>query len=102
MWYYFRKKIEGLTAEENNYLVVVHGLTKIVFPIIKNEFNTQCPDHVLDEIRVSIYEKQSQVANPRQKDGKKSRKKGIHLTTDHQRQLFSPKSRVKNNKFWCH
>ncbi|CAC5416345.1 unnamed protein product [Mytilus coruscus] len=83
------KKFEGLTSEENNYLVVVHGLTKIVYPIIKNEFNTQCPDHVLDEIRFSIYEKQMQVAKTRRRDGTRGWKKRIHLTPDHQRQLFS-------------
>ncbi|CAC5408760.1 unnamed protein product [Mytilus coruscus] len=91
-----KKKFEDLTTEENNYLVVVHGLTQIVYPIIKNEFNTQCPDHVLDEIRLSINDKQLQLAKTRRRDGKSGRKKGIHLTPDHQRQLFSQTSRVKN------
>lgn len=76
--------------------MVVHGLTKIVYPIIKNEFNTQCPDHVLGEISLTIHEKQLQGATMRRKDGKKSRKKEIYLTPDHQRQLFSQTSRVKN------
>lgn len=93
MLYYFRRKFGDLTTEENNYLVVVHGLTNIVYPIIQNEFNTQCPDHVLDEIRFSIYDKQ--VAKTRQTYAKKGRTKEIHLTADHQRQLFSQTSRVE-------
>lgn len=39
---YYRKKITDISVEENNFLVVAHGLTKIVFPLIKKEYETNC------------------------------------------------------------
>lgn len=89
------KKFTDLTVEESNYLVVVHGLTKIVHPIIKKEFSTQCPDHVLNAIRLSISESQM-ISNRRKAEGK-SRQERIHLTPDQQRQLFSQTRRF--NKY---
>ncbi|VDH93034.1 Hypothetical predicted protein, partial [Mytilus galloprovincialis] len=81
------KKFTDLTVEENNFLVVFHGLAKIVHPILKNEFNTQCPEHVLNAIRLSINEWQMVSSN--RKGGKKSQHKRIHLTPNQQSQLFS-------------
>ncbi|CAC5408766.1 unnamed protein product [Mytilus coruscus] len=89
------KKFTDLTVDESNYLVVVHGLTKIVHPIIKKEFNTQCPDHVLNAIRLSISE-WDMVSN-RRKVGTKSQKERIYLTPDQQRQLFSQSREESEN-----
>ncbi|CAC5389986.1 unnamed protein product [Mytilus coruscus] len=53
------RKLTNITSEENNFLVAVLGFKKIVYPVIKNHFNTQCSDDVLNQIRMNIYEEQS-------------------------------------------
>lgn len=71
--------------------MVVYGLTKIVYPVIRNEFSTQCPDHVLNEIRMGISEQQNakycKGSICSGKDVDKSRKDRMYLTKDQQRQL---------------
>lgn len=61
--------------------------------MIKEEFKTQCPAHILDEIRFGIFD--NQVAKARQRHGIWGQRKGIQLTLDQQRQLFSQTSRFK-------
>lgn len=69
--------------------MVVYGLTKIVYPIIKHEFITQCPVHVLNEIRVGIKEKQ--MAAKKRRDIKKEQINRKDLCQDLQKQLCSSK-----------
>ncbi|CAC5385482.1 unnamed protein product [Mytilus coruscus] len=89
-------KFKDLTTEENNYLVVVYGLTKIVYPVIRNEFKSQCPSHVLEEIRFSIFDKVMNANNSR--DAKNGAIDKIHNTPDLQDQL-SPRPKLKNPDF---
>lgn len=85
---FYSKKITDLSSEENNFLAVVHGLVKIVYPVIKKEFNSQCPDHVLNDIRVAIYEQQKAKRGKKShKDEKNSPKEGMHFTQDQQKRL---------------
>lgn len=81
-----------LTPEENYFLVAVHALSNIVYPVISKEFDRLCPDQELEKIRYDMYEQQNaQYHNDSQKIGKKSRKKRIYLTQNQQQQLFSTK-----------
>lgn len=90
--FFCRKIFTDFTTEENNFLVVVYGLTNIVYPLIQNEFSTQCPDHVLKEIRTGISEQQNakycKGSICSSKDVNKSRKERMYLTKDQQRQLL--------------
>ncbi|CAC5410004.1 unnamed protein product [Mytilus coruscus] len=91
------KTITDLTTEENNFLVVVYGLIKIIYPLIKTEFETQCPDYVFDEIRVGIF-KQS-IENNGSDEKHNNRDKRMRLTQV-QRQLFSrTREEIKNFDF---
>ncbi|CAC5403771.1 unnamed protein product [Mytilus coruscus] len=82
-----------VSPEENNFLVIVHGLTQIVHPIIKNEFTMHCPDKVLDKIRKEIYDHNCKDTCD---DEHTSRKKKINLARIQRDQLFSPKSNMKD------
>ncbi|XP_071139634.1 uncharacterized protein [Mytilus edulis] len=84
-----------LTTDENNFLVVVYVLKQILCPVIKNEFTTQCPKHVLDEIRDRI----SELQKPRdlRKVESKSGKEKIYLTQDQQTRLISQKGEESKN-----
>ncbi|CAG2211255.1 unnamed protein product [Mytilus edulis] len=44
---YRTRKFTDITSNENNFLVVVHGITTIVYSVIKNEFRTKCSGRVL-------------------------------------------------------
>lgn len=70
---------------------MVYVLTKIVYPAIKDEFNTKCPDE-LEKIRMEIYEQERT-----QGDTNKSQKKKIFLTPKQQGQLLSPKMEESRN-----
>ncbi|CAG2195661.1 unnamed protein product [Mytilus edulis] len=85
------RHFKDLTDEEINFLLVVYGLTKIVYPAIKDEFDTKCPDHELEKIRMEIYEQQRTVGI---KDSHSDKKKNIYLTQKQQEQLLSPKAVV--------
>lgn len=81
--------LTDLTTEESNFLVVMYSLKNIVYPVIKHEFDTQCPDHVWKEICMGICEQQNA------KDCKRSSKenlnkssiKRIYLTQDQRARL---------------
>lgn len=45
----FSNDSTDLTTEENNFLVVYYVLAKIVYPVIKNEFNIKCTDWKFEE-----------------------------------------------------
>lgn len=66
---------------------MVYGLSKVVYPLLKREFNRNCPDEVLDKTRFDIYERQTE------NDENKSRKKRMYLTQK-QQQLCSPKGQI--------
>ncbi|CAC5408762.1 unnamed protein product [Mytilus coruscus] len=94
------KKFMDLTSEENHFLVAVHALSNIVYPVIKNEFHRLCPDQELEKIRMDMYEQQiDKQCKDSHKDGNKTRKKRIYLTPNQQQQLFSPKNESKNLDF---
>lgn len=71
----------------------MYGLTKIVYPVIRNEFRTQCPGHVLDEIRHSLFDKLMTANNSR--DGKKREIDRIHTTNDFQEKLSPSKFKIQ-------
>ncbi|XP_052084059.1 uncharacterized protein LOC127721351 [Mytilus californianus] len=87
------QKFTDITSEENNFLVVVYGLTKIVYPVIRKHFNTECPAEVLDKIRMGIY---AHYCNDSNNGEYKSLKKRTHLTEKQREQLFSPKQEDSN------
>lgn len=87
---FFRRHFKDLTDEEINFLLVVYGLTKIVYPAIKDEFDTKCPDHELEKIRMEIYEQQRTMG---MKDSHSDKKKNIYLTQKQREQLLSPNSK---------
>lgn len=68
----------------------MHGLTKIVYYVIQNQFNTRYPE--LDKIRMDIYEQQKTCSRKDLHKDNKSQKKKIHLTQKQNEQLFSPQS----------
>lgn len=41
------RKFTDITSNENNFLLVVYGITTIVYSVIKNEFRTKCSGGVL-------------------------------------------------------
>lgn len=86
------KNFADFTTEENNFVLVFYGLTKIVYPVIQNEFNTKCPDPVQHKIGMGIYQiyDQQQAKN---KDAKNRKKKQIYLTVNQKQQLFSSKGK---------
>ncbi|XP_052063863.1 uncharacterized protein LOC127703828 isoform X4 [Mytilus californianus] len=79
------KQFTDLTREENNFLVVVYGLTKIVYPVIKDHFDRQCPHLVLNELRLESNEQQQ---TQHCRDENESRKSRIHSTKNQQQQLY--------------
>ncbi|VDI45556.1 Hypothetical predicted protein [Mytilus galloprovincialis] len=92
------KKFIDLTPEEIHFLVSVHALSKIVYPVIRKEFDRLCQDQELEKIRNDMYEQQNaQYCNGSDKDGTKSINKRIHLTQIQQQQLFSPKQIESKN-----
>lgn len=66
-----------------------YGLKNIVCPVIKEAFNTKCPDPVLQEICMEIYRANKQPPAKTYDDDDKSRKKRIYLTQLQKQQLFS-------------
>ncbi|CAC5359910.1 unnamed protein product [Mytilus coruscus] len=82
------RKITDITPEENYFLVVVHALTKIVYPVIKHQLSKQCPEDVFDKIRKNIYEEQT-AQFKRDSLKRRSSKKRIYLTQNKKEQLFS-------------
>lgn len=87
------RQFTDITNEENNFLVVVHGLSTIVYPVIKNQLDKHCPEEVFKKIRTNIYEEKTAVYNKDlPKDVKKRRKKRIYLTQNKKQQLFSGNS----------
>ncbi|CAC5389977.1 unnamed protein product [Mytilus coruscus] len=87
------RKITDITSEENNFLVVVHGLSKIVYPIVINEFNTHCRHHMLSAIRKDIFEQYCKSPNYEEH---KSQRKRMYLSQKQQKQLFSPRKEESN------
>ncbi|CAC5402600.1 unnamed protein product [Mytilus coruscus] len=84
------RKFTDITTEENNFLVVVHGLSTIVYPVIKIQFDKPCPEEVFKKIRTKIYEEKTAEYNKdSHKDANKCRKKRIYLTHNKKQQLFS-------------
>lgn len=91
----FSRYFEDYTAEENNFLKIFHILTKIVYSVIKNEFNTLCTNDVLDIIRRDIYDHQFKVyPKDSHKDEHKRQNHLIYLTRRQREQLFSPASEL--------
>lgn len=89
-----RRKITDITPEENFFLVVVHALTKIVYPVIKHQLSKQCPEDVLDKIRTNIYgEQTAQFKRDSLKSLRRNSKKRIYLTQNKKEQLFAVKSK---------
>ncbi|CAC5408763.1 unnamed protein product [Mytilus coruscus] len=85
------RKLTNISSEENNFLVVVLGFKKIVYPVIKNHFNTHCSDDVLNQMRMNIYEEQTaQHYDSLRKDETRSWKNRVFLTEIQKRQLFPP------------
>lgn len=82
------QRFTDITTEENNFLVVIIGLTKIVYPVVKTYFNAEVPADVLDKIRQNIYDSE---CNSSRKRGNGSQKKRAHLSEKQRNQLFSPK-----------
>lgn len=82
-------KFDDLSPEENNFLLVFYGLKNMVYPVIKEAFNTKCPDPVLHEICMEIYRTNKQPPAKTYDDDDKSRKKRIYLTQLQKQQLFS-------------
>lgn len=89
--FFFRRHFEDLTDEEINFLAIVHALNTIVYPVIKDEFNKQCPDNELDKIRLEIYE---HLHTSRSKDSSSekdiSQQTNFCLTQKQKKQLLSP------------
>ncbi|XP_063436691.1 uncharacterized protein LOC134718129 [Mytilus trossulus] len=80
------RNFTDITSEENNFLVVVHGLSKIVYPIVINEFNTHCRNHMLDTIRRDIFEQHCKTPI----HGKhRDQRRRMYLSQKQQEQLFS-------------
>lgn len=87
------RKLTNISSEENNFLVVVLGFKKIIYPVIKNHFNAQCSDDVLNQMHMHIYEEETaQHCDSLPKDEIGSRKNRLFLTEIEKRQLFSPNS----------
>ncbi|CAC5359909.1 unnamed protein product [Mytilus coruscus] len=92
------RRFNDHTEEETNFLVIIHALTKIVYPVIKDEFNTHCPDNELEKIRMDIYEQQ-QTHSTKDLHNKvnKGERKIMFLTQKQQEQLFSPRKEEPRN-----
>lgn len=91
--FFFRRRFNDLTEEETNFLVIVHALTKIVYPVIKDEFNSHCPDNELEKIRMDIYEQQQTHSRKDLRNREnKGKRKNMYFTKKQQEQLFSPRS----------
>ncbi|XP_063438793.1 uncharacterized protein LOC134719763 [Mytilus trossulus] len=84
------KRFTNLTTEENNFLLVVHGLTKIAYPVIKQEFN-DCSEEDLEKVRRAF--------NDHQKENETTtNKKRVCLTQDQRIQLNSEKEQITDLK----
>ncbi|CAC5365748.1 unnamed protein product [Mytilus coruscus] len=82
------RNFTDITSEENNFLVVVHGLSKIVYPIVINEFNTHCRHHMFNAIRRDIFEQRCKSPNYNEH---RDQRKRMYLSQKQQTQLFSPR-----------
>lgn len=69
---------------------MVHGLSKIVYPIVINEFNTHCRNHMLDTIRRDIFEQHCKTPNY---DKHRDQRRKMYLSQKQKEQLFSPGSK---------
>lgn len=92
------RKFTDISSDENRFLLAVLGLTKIVNPVIKNQFKTLCSKEMFNQIRADIYEEQLSQQNCKGtgKDAKNSLRKRIYLTADQKQRLFSPNGEFIN------
>lgn len=100
---FFSRHFKDLTGEEHNFLVIVHALTTVIYPVIKDQFNTQCPDAELKKIRQQIYDQQTtRDSNMLRNDENKSRKKKIYLTEKQKHKLFKPRGKYLYKCLFTH
>ncbi|CAC5424764.1 unnamed protein product [Mytilus coruscus] len=86
-----RRHFVDLTDEEKKFLAIVHALNTIVYPVIKDEFNIQCPDNELEKIRTEIYVHQpTRRSKGSRNDKNTSQKTNLYLTQKQREQLLSP------------
>lgn len=74
---------------------MVHGLSKIVYPVVINEFHTQCRQHILNAIRRDIFEQHCISPHYEDYDEHRERNKRMYLTQKQRHQLYSPQSEFK-------
>ncbi|CAC5400771.1 unnamed protein product [Mytilus coruscus] len=89
------KKITDITTNENNFLVVVYGLTQIVHPLIKSEINKQYDKS--DERAGISKQKKAKYSKDLRKKGKRRKKDNLHRTQDHQSRLYPQKKEEIEN-----
>lgn len=88
--YFCRKKITDISTNENNFLVVVHGLTQVVHPLIKSEINKQ---YDRSDERAGISKQQTaNFSKGLRKKEKRKKKAKLPRTHDPQSCLCSHKS----------
>ncbi|CAC5378623.1 unnamed protein product [Mytilus coruscus] len=80
------RELQNVTVMENNFIVVMYGLTNIVYSVVENEFNTHCPDSVLKEICSGIYKDFFKDSCNGKDKGQKER---ILLSQKQREQIFS-------------
>lgn len=80
----------NLTTEENNFLIVFYVLAKIVYPVIKNEFNIKCTDWKFKETAGESC--QTQVW----KDNHSIKMQYINPTKENQQQYSGKKEELRN------
>ncbi|XP_052063889.1 uncharacterized protein LOC127703837 [Mytilus californianus] len=77
-----------LPHRSRNFTDITSGLSKIVYPIVLNEFNTHCRHHMLNAIRRDIVEQRCKSPNY---DEQRGQRKRMYLSQKQQKQLFSPR-----------
>lgn len=84
-----RRKLEDLTPEENNFLVVFYTLKKIVHPVITNQLNNKCSGGKLLQILNEIYHGRHYEGTI---EGTQRRRQKLYLSNEKRSQIFSPTS----------
>lgn len=85
-----RKKITDIATDENYFLIVVHGLTQIVHPLITSEINKQ---YDKSDERAGISKQQkAKFSKDSPKKEKRKKKDKFHQTQSQQSRLSPQKS----------